>query len=91
MDILAARKKAAERAQAEKQKEEPSAPVEQQPVPAAPERAKAEEAVPSPAVPAEPAAQVDDGPRAPMAAEPLRLRLPGTCARDEPASGTACC
>ena len=90
MDILAARKKAAERAQAEKQKEEPSASVEQQPVPAAPERAKAEEAVPSPAVPAEPAVQVDAGPGAPMAAAAAAAPAPevaGDQRRDEPVSG----
>jgi purine-binding chemotaxis protein CheW len=78
MDILAARKKAAERAQAEKQKEEPSASVEQQPVPAAPERATAEEVAPSPAMPAEsePAVQISpetraapSAPSAPEAAE----------------------
>jgi len=60
MDILAARKKAAERAQAGKKKEEPSAPVVPQSVPATPKRAGAEAAASSPAVPAgpEPAAQV---------------------------------
>jgi len=50
MDILAARKKAAEQAQAEKKKEELSAFVEQQPVPTAPERPKAEAVVSSPPV-----------------------------------------
>jgi purine-binding chemotaxis protein CheW len=78
MDILAARKKAAEQAQAEKKKEELSAFVEQQPVSLDPERAKAEETVPFPAETAEPAAQVDAGPTvltaapAPAAAEDLR-------------------
>lgn len=50
MDILAARKKATEQAQAEKKKEALSASVEQQPVPAAPERVKAEAVVSSPPV-----------------------------------------
>jgi len=65
MDILAARKKAAERAQAEKKKEEPSASIEQQPVPAEPERAPAETATLSPAGLPEPAVQLDDGLGAP--------------------------
>ena len=75
MDILAARKKAAERAQAEKKKEEPSAPFEQKTTPAAPEKAVGETVVPSP-VPAGPSAQVDVGlevpvpPAAVVAAEP---------------------
>ncbi len=80
MDILAARKKAAERAQAEKKKEELSASVEQQPVPAAPESAPAEAVVPSPPVPVEPEPAVQVAPMvaaeaalpAPEAAEILR-------------------
>ncbi len=58
MDILAARKKATERAQAEKKKEELSAFAGQQPVFAAPEPAKAEAVVPATAAPVEPAVQV---------------------------------
>jgi purine-binding chemotaxis protein CheW len=68
MDILAARKKAAERAQAEKKKEEPSVPFVQQPVPGAPESAPTGKAVPSPVVPAESAALVDDASEAPAVA-----------------------
>jgi purine-binding chemotaxis protein CheW len=80
MDILAARKKAAERAQAEKKKEEPSV-TSQQPVPAAPERAAAESVVPSPPVPVESgppvqaapmAAAIEAAAPAPEAAEVLR-------------------
>ncbi len=82
MDILAARKKAAERAQAEKKKEEPSVSAQQQPVPAAPERAAAEAVVPSSPVPVEPGSVVQVAPIAaavaaaapvPEAAEVLRI------------------
>lgn len=58
MDILAARKKAAERAQAGKKKEEPSVSAEPHPVPAPMEPAVEEIAAPTVAVPAEPAAPV---------------------------------
>ncbi len=58
MDILAARKKATERAQAEKKKKELSAFAGQQPVFAAPEPAKAEAVVPFSAAPVEPVVQV---------------------------------
>jgi purine-binding chemotaxis protein CheW len=58
MDILAARKKAAEQTQAEKKKEERSAPVEQQPVPTEPERAAAEAVVSPPPVQVAPMAAV---------------------------------
>lgn len=68
MDILAARKKAAERAQMEKKKEEPRVLDEQQFVPAARERAAVEAAAPSPVVPEEPAAQAENGPEASAAA-----------------------
>jgi purine-binding chemotaxis protein CheW len=74
MDILAARKKAAERAQAEKKKEELSAAnVEQQPVPELPERAAADAAVPPHPMPAEPAVPVDRALEAPMAAAPAAV------------------
>jgi purine-binding chemotaxis protein CheW len=85
MDILAARKKAAERAQAEKKKEELSVFAQQQPVPAAPERAAAEAVVPSPPVPVEPEPAVQVAPMvaatasptpAPEAAETLRSEDP---------------
>jgi purine-binding chemotaxis protein CheW len=70
MDILAARKKATERAQAEKEKkkEEPPALNEPQSVPPTPERAAVEAVVPSPVVPVEPAAQ--EAPKAAAAAAP---------------------
>ena len=87
MDILAARKKAAERAQAEKKKEEPSV-TSQQPVPAATERAAAEAVVPSPTVPVEPAAAQ----AAPVAAAIAAAAPVPETARDlrgdEPVSGS---
>jgi len=89
MDILAARKKAAERAQAEKKKEEPSVAF-QQPVPAATERATAEAAISSlpVAVEPEPAA----APAAPVAAAIAAAAPVPETARDlrgdEPVSGS---
>jgi purine-binding chemotaxis protein CheW len=89
MDILAARKKAAERAQMEKKKEELPASAQQQPVLTAPECATAEAAVSSPPVPVEPEPAVQVAPKAsadtaaapvPEAARDLR--------NDEPASGS---
>jgi len=80
MDILAARKKAAALAQAEKKKEERSVPVEQQSVPAAPERVHAEAAVPSVAVPEAAQAAAEKT----SAATPERA---GDLESDAPASG----
>jgi purine-binding chemotaxis protein CheW len=80
MDILAARKKAAELAQAEKKKEDSSAYVEQQPVPTAPERVKAEAVVSSPSVQVAPmAAATAAAAPTPEAAEVLQ--------NDNPVSG----
>jgi len=84
MDILAARKKAAERAQMEKKKEELPASVLQQPVLTAPERATAEAAVPSPPVPAEPETAVQV---APMVAAAAAAAPVSDQRNDEPASG----
>jgi purine-binding chemotaxis protein CheW len=81
MDILAARKKAAEQAQAEKKREDLSAYVEQQPVPAAPEPVKAEAVVSSPPVQVAPmTAAAATAVPAPEAAEVLH--------NDNPASGS---
>jgi purine-binding chemotaxis protein CheW len=86
MDILAARKKAAERAQTEKKKEEPAVVVAQQLVPPAPERASAETVVAPSAVPAGPAKQVDGEPVAPVAAAPAP-EAAGEPHTDEPDPG----
>ena len=82
MDIQAARKKAAEQAQAGKQKDGSSAFIEPQSVPAMPERAAAEAVVPSPAVPVKPAVQ--DAPKA--AAAPVS-EIAEVLKKDEPSSG----
>ena len=62
MDILAARKKAAERAQTEKKQDTPTAPIMQQDSPAAPEPVRREVVVPAPAK------QAEDVPAMPQAA-----------------------
>lgn len=87
MDILAARKKAAERAQAEKKKEEPSV-TSQQPVLAAAERAAGEAAVPSLPEPVEPAAAQAAPVAAAIAAAAPVPETARDLRSDEPASGS---
>ncbi len=85
MDILAARKKAAERAQAEKKKEDSSVTALQQPVPAAPGRAAADAVVPSPPVPAEPEPAMQVVPM--TAAAAVAPEAAGDLRADEPSPG----